>query len=87
VLQAACGIGSWLVFGICVLRAVEVGFCVESLLINGIGGLITAASGNLLWRLHRSLESAGWCWFIFFFFSVGWVGLGWVGLRGALEFV
>lgn len=22
---------------------------------NGIGGLITAASGSLLWRLHRSL--------------------------------
>jgi hypothetical protein len=39
----------------------EVGCCVESLLINGVGGLITAASGNLLWRLHRSLESAGWC--------------------------
>ena len=38
-----------------------VGCCVESLLINGVRGLITAASGNLLWRLHRSLESAGWC--------------------------
>lgn len=43
---------------------------------NGTGGLITAASGNLLWRLHRSLQSAGWCEFLL------WVGLG--GVQGGV---